>query len=256
MSQRIEFEWEPDDFEHLLKSCEADDAVQISLRYLTRKADLILEAGAGSGRVVKYLNDLGFRSVFGIEIGINAVKQLKRNYPGSRIIQGDLMEMPLAEGSVDVVLCFGVVEHFRFEGLASPLAAIYRVLKLGGVAIVTVPSQNHLRRIIAGGKRLVGDLSPYRISIGRKIIGKAPRSSRNAGPYPYHIHPQFGEFFEYRPTPRQFLRACKSVGFRIVDSRPIASIDGLYHLFAHKLNEPPFGQARFHVTEDFQSTIL
>jgi SAM-dependent methyltransferase len=52
----------------LLDSCASDNSVSLSIQYLKGHNQTILEAGCGSGRVVKYLYDMGFKNIYGIEL--------------------------------------------------------------------------------------------------------------------------------------------------------------------------------------------
>ena len=94
MSKSVEFRWDSKDFNNLLESCIHDDAVKLSLRYLNDKNLKILEAGCGSGRVVKYVYDKGFQNICGIELNKDAVTNINAIFPELNIIQGDLLNMP------------------------------------------------------------------------------------------------------------------------------------------------------------------
>lgn len=219
MNSSVEFKWNPNEFYELLDVCNRDDGVQNSLRYLTDNSLKILEAGCGSGRVVKYLYDRGFRNVYGIELNNDAVVNINKQFPELDIIQGDLLKLPNDKNDFDRVLSYGVVEHFP-NGMLDPLKSIYRILKPGGIAIITVPSMNFLRLLFPHSKE----------------------SKRFKGFYPF---PNMKNFFEYRLTPQAFVTQCKSVGFEIIESIPICHMDGVYHLFC-----------RFLVCRLFASRIL
>lgn len=83
------------------------------------------------GRVVKYLHDLGYINAHGIELGISAVAHINKRFPELKIIQGDILRMPYPHEEFDLILSFGVVEHFM-EGLELPLSRLNEVLKPGG----------------------------------------------------------------------------------------------------------------------------
>jgi SAM-dependent methyltransferase len=235
------FSWNPDDIDHLLRSCEKDDAVKITLRYLQSKDLRILEAGCGAGRVVRYLRDRGFVHVSGIEANAQIVHVLNSRWPDLSIIQGDILALPYSSLSFDVVLSYGVVEHFP-EGPLTPLRAIHSVLVDGGIAIVTVPSHNLLRRLIH-----VGSHHSSNISRGTET-DICPNPSTNTGKVlPYHRQPENGPFFEYHLTKEQFETICWESGFDILESVPVAHIDGLFHIF---------GPSHFLVTyKDWEFTV-
>ena len=50
---------------------------------------------------------------------------------------GDIVDLPFANGSFDVVICIHVLEHIRDD--AKAISELYRVLRPGGWALVSVP---------------------------------------------------------------------------------------------------------------------
>jgi len=143
MSSTI-FTWKKEDFWYLLKSCDKDEATPYILKYLP-KSGKIIEAGCGLGRFVKYLSDEGY-DIEGIEYSEETVRIVKEIDPGLKVIQGDVLNMPYRTNSIDGIISLGVVEHF-ISGCDKPLKEMYRILKPGGVAIITVPSFNLIRKV-------------------------------------------------------------------------------------------------------------
>lgn len=228
-SKSIIFKWRHEDFDFLLKSCDFDDEVLITLKNLKDKNAKILEAGCGLGRVVKYLYDRGFHNIHGIEIDQEAVNFLNTYFPELKVVSGDLLNLPYPPEYFDIVLSYGVIEHFP-DGPENPMKAMFDVLKPGGLAIVTVPSFNKLRRF----KYYCEILDFRKYNCIRKILGKS-LLQKNGKRFNFYIHPQYGKFFEYRFTPKQFEKICKSAGFEILHELPIAHFDGLFHEFGAPL---------------------
>jgi SAM-dependent methyltransferase len=225
----IEFTWGPGDVDDLIAATEVDEAVLISLENLPGKNARILEAGAGTGRVLRFLVDRGYENVVGIELNNAAVEEFNRRFPELQMLQGDILAMPFASESFDVVLSYGVVEHFQTLGPVPPLRAMHDVLPPGGLAIVTVPSANVLRRIGDAKHALRNRLRLRENPAVRRAFKKPAIARATQNPFGYSVSPRDGRFFEYRLTPAQFHRACTDAGFEIVESRPIYHIDGLYH---------------------------
>jgi SAM-dependent methyltransferase len=225
----VVFSWDHETFEDLLRSCDHDDEVKITLKYLHDKNAKILEAGCGLGRVVKYLSDKGFKHVAGIEINKQSVDYLNALYPELAIITGNILSMPYPKASFDVILSYGVIEHFP-AGPQQPLQAMYDALKPGGTGIITVPSFNLLRRL----SYALSWLDPRKYNLIRKIFGKKSFvfNKKSQG---YYIDPQIGDFYEYRFTKKQFESLCTQAGFEIIESKPIAHLDGLFHSFFRPL---------------------
>ena len=242
------FTWDPAEFWALLRSCDRDDGVQLALRYLPSRGR-ILEAGAGSGRVVRYLHDRGYE-ITGYELNREAVEQVNESQPDLDVRVGDISALLVPDGYYAGLLSFGLVEHF----VAGPEAALhehFRVLAPGGVAIITVPSYNELRRIKLAASWLVWPLRPRQNSVLRCLFGRArpERRRRNrdgATGFGYHVYPQQGEFFEYRLRPKEFEAAVVAAGFTILRSKPISHMDGLHIEFGSRL--VAFREWRFYPT--------
>jgi len=174
--------------------------------------------------VVKFLFDRGFQNIYGI------VGYLNNAFPELQVIQGDILQLPYEKNFFDVVLSYGVIEHFP-DGPDAPLKAMYDVLKPGGVGVITVPSFNYFRKI-----QYFFDTYFFNIfnikknNLLRRILGKK-QIQRNGKKDGYFIHPQVGNFFEYRFTLKQFKDICQKAGFSIIEDAPIDYIDGFYQSF-------------------------
>ncbi|MFI5166662.1 MAG: class I SAM-dependent methyltransferase [Thermoanaerobaculales bacterium] len=188
----------------------------------------ILEAGSGSGRVVKYFHDLGYRHVTGIELNRGIVDTLNQRFPELDIIQGNILAMPFDDRVFDLVVSYGVVEHFQ-QSVEAPLRQLFRVLKTGGIAIVTVPSLNTIRRAKLFLSKHLRFLCLTENNLVRRLFGRKPLPrTRNDKGYLYYVYPQFGDFFEYRLKPEEFEELCLRAGFEIIESVPVGHIDGLF----------------------------
>ena len=196
--ETVIFNWDIDEFYNMVKSCEFDDGVIQTLNNIT-KDNLILEAGCGTGRVVKYLSDLGY-NIEGIELGEKSVTDINQLEPSLKISVGDITDIDKPDDTYDRILSYGVIEHF-IDGPDVPLLEMKRVLKPDGKLIITVPSFNKVRQ------------SRYQ-------------------KYPDDLYWKFivgNQFYEYRMKPEEFEEVITSNGFKIEQSLPIADIDGIYH---------------------------
>lgn len=236
-----QFDWDFNDFDSLLANCKTDEAVQITLKYL-HKDHAFLEAGCGSGRVVKYFTDLGYRNVVGVEINEDAVRYLNLRFPELNIISGDLLRLPKSVGLFDVIGAYGVVEHFE-GGIQKPLLALRSLLRENGIMIVSVPSFNLVRRL----KKFLAAINPRTNSLIRSVFGKNTLHHNSDGTG-FDIYPSHGKFFEYRLSRQQFEEECKKADLEIVESVPIYHMDG----FFHELN---FGQVKY-ASYTFEPTRL
>jgi SAM-dependent methyltransferase len=244
-SHTIVFSWDPKEFGVLLESCDRDDGVQLSLKHLPKQGK-ILEAGCGIGRVVRYFHDRGY-DIEGAELNPDTVAQINQTYPDLKVFVGDVGKLSVPDGYYSGLVSYGTIEHF-IAGAEVPLNEHYRVLAPGGIAIITVPSYNRLRRIKYFFDVLLRRLNPRMNNLVRRLLGYQPmrRNVQGRDGFRYHVYPQFRDFFEYRLRPREFDDAVRAAGFKILHSLPITHLDGIYHEFGPPLIE--FRNWKFHPT--------
>jgi predicted SAM-dependent methyltransferase len=59
---------------------------------------------------------------------------------GEGIVQGDMLALPYADGSVDEIFCSHALEHLSFADAPKALAEWLRVLRTGGTLTLVVPN--------------------------------------------------------------------------------------------------------------------
>ncbi len=112
-------------------------------KYL-KKHDAILEAGCGNGMIVDGMHRRGYTSVLGVDYDSNAISQIRTHRPHLNVREGNVLALDMPSHSLDAYLSFGVVEHFE-NGPEPILREAARVLKPGGIAMISVPHLNALR---------------------------------------------------------------------------------------------------------------
>lgn len=101
------------------------------------KGDL-LEVGCGEGRGIEKLKNQ-VSSYYAIDKIKNVVDKLKEKYPEVHFIHGNIPPFEgIPDNKFDVVISFQVIEHIKKD--KEFLKEIYRVLKPGGVALLTTPN--------------------------------------------------------------------------------------------------------------------
>lgn len=100
------------------------------------KGDL-LEIGCGEGRGVELLAPLS-NSYTAIDKIPAVVEKLQANHPDYSFEVGTIPPLPYEDGQFDVVVSFQVIEHIQNDDLY--LAEINRVLKPGGIALISTPN--------------------------------------------------------------------------------------------------------------------
>jgi SAM-dependent methyltransferase len=104
----------------------------------------ILEAGCGPGHVVAALTARGYTAI-GIEYEPSVVERARKTHEHLDLRVGDVRALEIPSETIGCYLSLGVVEHFT-EGPVAILREARRVLARDGVALVSVPYLNPLRR--------------------------------------------------------------------------------------------------------------
>jgi ubiquinone/menaquinone biosynthesis C-methylase UbiE len=116
--------------------------------------DILADHGITSGRVLEYACGSGGMAAFlanhqfevvATDVSVNALRLAQRNatlraVPNEQFTTsvGDIFQLPFADHSFDVVMSYGLLEHFTEEALNRLLAETYRVLRPGGIHIVDI----------------------------------------------------------------------------------------------------------------------
>lgn len=100
---------------------------------------VVVEAGSGEGYGAAILRDAGARAVVALEHDEPAARHAAAAYPSVSTSRANLAAMPVAAASADLLVCLQVVEHLW--DLRGFLADCVRVLRPGGVAVVSTPNR-------------------------------------------------------------------------------------------------------------------
>lgn len=86
------------------------------------------------------------------DLALRAAKSYSARMEGStHFMETDIRTIPFSSDSVNYVLSFGAVEHFRET--AQAIAEFYRVLAHGGRCLVTTPNTNSFHGVIGNSVR-------------------------------------------------------------------------------------------------------
>jgi SAM-dependent methyltransferase len=97
----------------------------------------VLDVGVSSGTNLRMLAQEAPGAALGLDVSLIAARICYDQGLGP-VVVGDAARMPLGADQFDVVMATDVIEHLDDDRAA--LAEIYRVLKPGGTAIITVPA--------------------------------------------------------------------------------------------------------------------
>lgn len=159
---------------------------------------LILEAGCGWGHVVAALRALGYNCV-GVDYSDRRIELGRKAVPDLPIEKGDIYNLKWSDGELAAYVSLGVVEH-NVDGPQAALREAFRVLRRGGVILVSVPYANPFRRFKA-----------------------------KLGMYPYDPPAGDYRFFQYLYSRTQLRQYVQDAGFRVAQEYSIDAPFGLQH---------------------------
>ena len=97
----------------------------------------LLEIGCGEGRGVELLAPL-VTQYTAIDKILPVIDQLRKEYPDQKFEAGNIPPLPYDDNVFDSIVSFQVIEHIKADDQF--LSEIHRVLKPGGVALITTPN--------------------------------------------------------------------------------------------------------------------
>lgn len=101
-------------------------------------ADLgpICDLGCGPGQVAPYLHYMGVNTL-GVNLSPRMVEEAQRLNPEIHFHQGDMLALPNADHSWGAITAFYCILHIPREQIVDALREMKRVLKPGGLLLVT-----------------------------------------------------------------------------------------------------------------------
>ena len=110
---------------------------------IQNKCTVILEIGSCSGYLLQEIKtSIPESFLIGSDCIPEPLEKIAGKIPDVPLIQFDLVNCPLPDNCVDVVVALNVLEHIKNDEAA--LKQIYRILKPGGYAIIDVPANQEL----------------------------------------------------------------------------------------------------------------
>ncbi len=102
---------------------------------------IVLDAGCGEGRTLQLLEQRGYQ-VVGTDLSKQCLLRAQSKNPFLALVSARLEFLPFPSESFDALIAGEVLEHIDNDELA--VKEFYRVLRKGGIAIITVPAHPRL----------------------------------------------------------------------------------------------------------------
>jgi ubiquinone/menaquinone biosynthesis C-methylase UbiE len=93
-----------------------------------------LDAACGTGRLTRLLEELG-HDVVAVDASAAMLARAREKGLRARLVTGNLLDLPMESGSIDVAVCGLALTHV--EDLLSAVAELARVLRPGGLLLTT-----------------------------------------------------------------------------------------------------------------------
>lgn len=136
---------------------------------------IIVEAGCGTGHVLEEIaNKISTKSLIGIDpLEWWLDKARNRLKDRAKLIKGFAEDLPFENNSVDFAICTEVIEHVISPAIV--LRELRRVVKKGGLIIVTIPNEKLINKL-----KDVADL----FKVYKKLFFNIPRHNEDE----WHLH--------------------------------------------------------------------
>ena len=125
-----------------------------------RRARCIVDCGAGTGRNLDWLNELGW--AVGVERSPTGLSAGRAR--GRRLVRGTVTRLPFADATVDVTTSFDVLYCLDDTSEHEAIREMWRVLRPGGVTLVNAAALDILRGSHSALTHEVRRYTPARLS--------------------------------------------------------------------------------------------
>ncbi len=101
----------------------------------------VIEIGCGAGLIYQQLTTSNY---IGLDYSYPMLSYFKKSSPNTKLIQGDIYNLPFKDKGADRVICIDVLSHLE-DGIVQPISELLRITK--GSALFTLWSTTTTRDI-------------------------------------------------------------------------------------------------------------
>lgn len=125
-----------------------------SLKIFTQDNNLkkILDVGCGTGRLVKFLNEQGYKTIGCDPMDSAVIAAQKINKNSKVIVKASAIKLPFKNSAFDLITCISTIEHLTESEGTRFIKEAKRVLTPGGFVFLITPNFNSPLRYILGKK--------------------------------------------------------------------------------------------------------
>lgn len=112
------------------------------LRKFLNDDHLIYDVACGTGYGTAMISKSGL-NVIGIDVDEEVIVENKRKYREikEKFKIGSILSLPAADNSINALVCFETIEHISLDDGRLALKEIFRVLKPGGLLLISSPNR-------------------------------------------------------------------------------------------------------------------
>ena len=107
----------------------------------TERSARILDLGCGHGAILHFAHEAGYVSAWGVDTSLEQVRAA-RALGIEGVVHGDIRRVLKRQrsASLDAVISFDIIEHFRKDELTPLVDSVLRVLAVGGRWVIHIPN--------------------------------------------------------------------------------------------------------------------
>lgn len=111
---------------------------KLTFEWIPEGVERILDLGCSTGHDTAWFSRKA-GDAWGLDYSEDAIAEARKNYPHIKFVRGSSSSLPFDDGFFDVVTFIEVLEHLPYQDEMPTIREIHRVLKPGGILIMSTP---------------------------------------------------------------------------------------------------------------------